>query len=214
MASRSLPLVPAEHPLDMPANHGRCGFRRHAVHWFPSSRSRLYTQVSQRRLPAHWVATESPDTPTACWQTSPGQRPGSMMAEALRPERAPPATTGDVAAALSGRLKDTPRCPGRCPGLVHGHGVGVPGIPRRQALCNAGNASRRLVYNDEGTRLRKLQLSDNQKRKLELPRPRSQPGGWERANKRKHIRAINGRLGLATPEIITPFELFREEDDL
>ena len=32
------------------------------------------------------------------------------------------------------------------------------------------------------------------------------------ANKRKHIRIINGRLGLSTPEIITPLELFEEED--
>nr|VFJ90281.1 MAG: hypothetical protein BECKH772A_GA0070896_1002023 [Candidatus Kentron sp. H]VFJ99048.1 MAG: hypothetical protein BECKH772C_GA0070978_1002822 [Candidatus Kentron sp. H]VFK01681.1 MAG: hypothetical protein BECKH772B_GA0070898_102418 [Candidatus Kentron sp. H] len=31
------------------------------------------------------------------------------------------------------------------------------------------------------------------------------------ANKRGHIRIINGRLGLATPEIITPLELFKEE---
>ena len=33
------------------------------------------------------------------------------------------------------------------------------------------------------------------------------------ANKRKHIRVINGRLGLSTPEIITPLELFKEEDE-
>ncbi len=33
------------------------------------------------------------------------------------------------------------------------------------------------------------------------------------ANKRKHIRIINGRLGLSTPEIITPLELFKEEED-
>lgn len=33
------------------------------------------------------------------------------------------------------------------------------------------------------------------------------------ANKRKHIRVINGRLGLSTPEIVTPLELFKEEDD-
>ncbi len=33
------------------------------------------------------------------------------------------------------------------------------------------------------------------------------------ANKRKHIRIINGRLGLSTPEIITPLELFKEEDE-
>lgn len=32
------------------------------------------------------------------------------------------------------------------------------------------------------------------------------------ANKRKHIRVVNGRLGLSTPEIITPFELFAEEE--
>jgi predicted nucleic acid-binding protein len=31
------------------------------------------------------------------------------------------------------------------------------------------------------------------------------------ANKRKHIRVINGRLGLNTPEITTPLELFKEE---
>ncbi|VAX35359.1 hypothetical protein MNBD_UNCLBAC01-42 [hydrothermal vent metagenome] len=33
------------------------------------------------------------------------------------------------------------------------------------------------------------------------------------ANKRKHIRIINGRLGLSTPEIVTPLELFKEEND-
>jgi len=33
------------------------------------------------------------------------------------------------------------------------------------------------------------------------------------ANKRKHIRIINGRLGLSTPEIITPLELFKEESE-
>jgi predicted nucleic acid-binding protein len=33
------------------------------------------------------------------------------------------------------------------------------------------------------------------------------------ANKRKHIRVINGRLGLSTPEIVTPLELFKEEDE-
>jgi predicted nucleic acid-binding protein len=33
------------------------------------------------------------------------------------------------------------------------------------------------------------------------------------ANKRKHIRVVNGRLGLRTPEIITPLELFEEEDE-
>ena len=32
------------------------------------------------------------------------------------------------------------------------------------------------------------------------------------ANKRKHIRVVNGRLGLSTPEIITPCELFAEEE--
>ena len=32
------------------------------------------------------------------------------------------------------------------------------------------------------------------------------------ANKRKHMRIINGRLGLSTPEIITPLELFKEEN--
>ena len=31
------------------------------------------------------------------------------------------------------------------------------------------------------------------------------------ANKRQHIKIINGRLGLSTPEIITPLELFTEE---
>ncbi len=31
------------------------------------------------------------------------------------------------------------------------------------------------------------------------------------ANKRKHMKVINGRLGLSTPEIITPLELFKEE---
>ncbi len=31
------------------------------------------------------------------------------------------------------------------------------------------------------------------------------------ANKRKHIQIINTRLGLSTPEIITPLELFQEE---
>ena len=34
------------------------------------------------------------------------------------------------------------------------------------------------------------------------------------ANKRKHIRVINGRLGLSTPEIVTPLELFKEEENL
>lgn len=33
------------------------------------------------------------------------------------------------------------------------------------------------------------------------------------ANKRKHIQVINGRLGLFTPQIITPLELFNEEKD-
>jgi predicted nucleic acid-binding protein len=32
------------------------------------------------------------------------------------------------------------------------------------------------------------------------------------ANKRKHIQVINGRLGISTPEIITPLELFKEEE--
>ena len=32
------------------------------------------------------------------------------------------------------------------------------------------------------------------------------------ANKRKHIRIINGRLGLSTPQIITPLELFKEDE--
>jgi hypothetical protein len=32
------------------------------------------------------------------------------------------------------------------------------------------------------------------------------------ANKRKHIQVINGRLGLTTPEIITPLELFNEKE--
>ena len=31
-------------------------------------------------------------------------------------------------------------------------------------------------------------------------------------NKKRHIRFVNGRLGLATPEIVTPLELFAEED--
>ena len=31
------------------------------------------------------------------------------------------------------------------------------------------------------------------------------------ANKRKHIQVINGRLGLSTPQIITPLQLFNEE---
>ncbi|MGZ8218246.1 type II toxin-antitoxin system VapC family toxin [Methylomagnum sp.] len=34
------------------------------------------------------------------------------------------------------------------------------------------------------------------------------------ANKKRHIRVINGRLGLSTPEIVTPLELFKEEDAL
>jgi hypothetical protein len=32
-------------------------------------------------------------------------------------------------------------------------------------------------------------------------------------NEKKHIRIINGRLGLQTPEIITPLELFKEENE-
>jgi len=32
------------------------------------------------------------------------------------------------------------------------------------------------------------------------------------ANKKKHIRVINVRLGLGTPEIVTPLELFKEKD--
>ncbi len=31
------------------------------------------------------------------------------------------------------------------------------------------------------------------------------------ANKKQHIKIINGRLGLSTPEIITPLELFTED---
>jgi hypothetical protein len=31
------------------------------------------------------------------------------------------------------------------------------------------------------------------------------------ANKRKHIRVINARLNLPTPEIVTPLELFSEK---
>ena len=34
------------------------------------------------------------------------------------------------------------------------------------------------------------------------------------ANKRQHIKIINKQLDLWTPEIITPLELFREEDSL
>ncbi|MCU7245102.1 MULTISPECIES: hypothetical protein [unclassified Microcystis] len=34
------------------------------------------------------------------------------------------------------------------------------------------------------------------------------------ANKRKHIRVINARLGLSTPEIVTPLQLFKEENNL
>ena len=34
------------------------------------------------------------------------------------------------------------------------------------------------------------------------------------ANKRKHIRVVNARLGLSTPEIVTPLELFKEENNL
>ena len=33
------------------------------------------------------------------------------------------------------------------------------------------------------------------------------------ANKKRHIRVINGRLGLPTPEIVTPLELFAEEEE-
>lgn len=33
------------------------------------------------------------------------------------------------------------------------------------------------------------------------------------ANKRKHIRVINARLNLPTPEIVTPLELFSEKSD-
>jgi len=33
------------------------------------------------------------------------------------------------------------------------------------------------------------------------------------ANKRKHIQVINGRLSLSTPQIITPLELFNEEEE-
>nr|VFK39917.1 MAG: hypothetical protein BECKTC1821D_GA0114238_100750 [Candidatus Kentron sp. TC] len=31
------------------------------------------------------------------------------------------------------------------------------------------------------------------------------------ANKRRHIQVINARLGLATPEIVTPLQLFKEK---
>nr|VFK57225.1 MAG: hypothetical protein BECKTC1821F_GA0114240_101552 [Candidatus Kentron sp. TC] len=31
------------------------------------------------------------------------------------------------------------------------------------------------------------------------------------ANKRRHIRIINARLGLSTPEIVTPLQLFKEK---
>ncbi|MBT8419980.1 MAG: hypothetical protein KJO08_03870, partial [Gammaproteobacteria bacterium] len=31
------------------------------------------------------------------------------------------------------------------------------------------------------------------------------------ANKRGHIQIINARLGLSTPEIVTPLQLFKEE---
>ena len=41
--------------------------------------------------------------------------------------------------------------------------------------------------------------------RIELPR-------LANANKRKHIRVINGRLGLLTPGLITPLELFSEEE--
>ena len=33
------------------------------------------------------------------------------------------------------------------------------------------------------------------------------------ANKRQHIRIINARQNLATPEIVTPLELFKETTD-
>jgi len=33
------------------------------------------------------------------------------------------------------------------------------------------------------------------------------------ANKRQHIRVINARLNLLTPEIVTPLELFSEKPD-
>lgn len=33
------------------------------------------------------------------------------------------------------------------------------------------------------------------------------------ANKRQHIRVINARLNLSTPEMVTPLELFTEVDD-
>jgi hypothetical protein len=33
------------------------------------------------------------------------------------------------------------------------------------------------------------------------------------ANKRQHIRWVNTLLNLATPEIVTPLELIREQDD-
>lgn len=33
------------------------------------------------------------------------------------------------------------------------------------------------------------------------------------ANKRQHIRVVNARLNLATPEIVTPLELFSENID-
>jgi len=33
------------------------------------------------------------------------------------------------------------------------------------------------------------------------------------ANKRQHIRVINARLNLPTPEIVTPLELFSEKPD-
>ena len=34
------------------------------------------------------------------------------------------------------------------------------------------------------------------------------------ANKRQHIRIVNARLNLFTPEIVTPLELFTEADDV
>ncbi len=33
------------------------------------------------------------------------------------------------------------------------------------------------------------------------------------ANKKQHIRVINTKLGLSTPEIITPLELFEETEN-
>jgi hypothetical protein len=34
------------------------------------------------------------------------------------------------------------------------------------------------------------------------------------ANKRRHVEAVNHRAGFATPQIVTPLELFRESEDL